>query len=94
MDMILRTSSTRLKAKLGQYMRAIRAGKEVVVTDRDQPVARLLPYRERPSEGTEVLEVAQPRDPTAPPLGQVEVQPIRYRGRSTTTLLAADRGRR
>jgi prevent-host-death family protein len=91
--MSLRTSSTRLKAKMGQYMRAVRAGKEVVVTDRDQPVARLLPYRQGP-DSSETLEVVQPREPTAPPLGQVEVQAIRYRGSSTTALLATDRGRR
>jgi prevent-host-death family protein len=94
MDMILRVSSSRLKAKLGQYMRAIRAGKEVVVTDRDQPVARLVPYREPPSGAPEVPEVAQPRDPAAPPLGEVEVQAIHYHGRSTTLLLAEDREKR
>jgi prevent-host-death family protein len=94
MDMTLRTSSSHLKAKLGQYMRAVRAGKEVVVTDRDQPVARLVPYLERQRGRAEEPEVSQPRDPAAPPLGQVEVVPIRYRGRSTTSLLAEDRGRR
>ena len=94
MDMTIRTSSSHLKAKLGQYMRAVRAGKEVVVTDRDQPVARLLPYREGTASPPEAPEVAMPRDPAAPPLGRVEVRAIRYRGRSTTSLLAEDRGRR
>jgi len=94
MGMTLRTSSSRLKAKLGQYMRAVRSGKEVVVTDRDQPVARLIPYREQqPIEGEE-LQIAQPRDPGAPPLGDVSVQAIRYRGRSTTSLLLDDSARR
>ena len=93
-DMSMRASSSRLKAKLGQYMRAVRSGKEVVVTDRGQPVARLVPYRERAPGPLEEPEVAQPRDPASPPLGQVEVRAIRYRGRSTASLLAEDRGRR
>ncbi|OFX25886.1 MAG: hypothetical protein A2V77_09695 [Anaeromyxobacter sp. RBG_16_69_14] len=94
MDMILRTSSSRLKAKLGQYMRAVRSGKEVVVTDRDQPVARLVPYRDQPPVAGEELQIAQPRDPGAPPLGEVAVQAIGFRGRSTTSSLLEDRSRR
>jgi prevent-host-death family protein len=93
-DMTLRTSSSRFKAKLGQYMRAVRSGKEVVVTDRDEPVARLVPYRERPPGPAGEPPIAQARDPAAPPLGQVEVRAIHYRGRSTTSLLTEDRGRR
>jgi prevent-host-death family protein len=92
--MKLRTSSSRLKAKMGQYMRAVRAGKEVVITDRDRPVARLLPYDEGGPGGREELAVAQPRDPTAAPLGKLEVRAIRYRGRPTTELLVEDRARR
>ena len=92
--MKLRTSSSRLKAKMGQYMRAVRAGKEVVITDRDRPVARLLPYDERGTAGQEELAVARPRDPTAPPLGQLEVRAIRYHGRATTESLMEDRARR
>ncbi len=92
--MTLKASSSRLKAKMGQYMRAVRAGKEVVVTDRDRPVARLVPYDERGVAGQEELTVARPRDPTAPPLGEVEVRAIQYRGRATTELLEEDRARR
>jgi prevent-host-death family protein len=33
-----------LKAKLSEYLRIARKGGEVVVMDRDQPVARLVPY--------------------------------------------------
>jgi len=89
-----RASSSKLKAKMGQYMRAVRAGEEVVVTDRDQPVARLVPYREAEPGMGEELPVAQARDPGAPPFSKVEVRPIRYRGPSTASLLDADRRRR
>ncbi len=91
--MKLRTSSSRLKAKMGQYMRAVRAGKEVVITDRDRPVARLLPYDEPAPTGAELV-IARPKDPDAPPLGAVEVRAIVYRGRATTELLVEDRARR
>ncbi len=92
--MTLRASASRLKAKMGQYMRAVRAGKEVVITDRDQPVARLLPYRRPARDEAERLPVASPREPGSPPLGQVEVAAIEYRGPSTTSVLLEDRSRR
>jgi prevent-host-death family protein len=92
MYMTIRTSASRLKAKLGQYMRAVRSGKDVVITDRDEPVARLVPYREQLAPDEPLVE--RPRDPAAPPLGDIDVQPIRYRGKSTTSLLAEDRRRR
>jgi len=92
--MTRRTSSSRLKARLGQYMRAVRAGEEIVVTDRDLPVARLVPYRVRDGAAADPLPVSVARDPAAPPLARVEVRPIRYRGRSTTELLEEDRRRR
>lgn len=88
-----RTSSSRLKAKLGRYMRAVRAGEEVVVTDREEPVARLVPYRVDDAK-PDPLPVSKPVDPTEPPLGEVDVRPIKYRGRSTTSILADDRKRR
>jgi prevent-host-death family protein len=94
MSMSHRASSSKLKAKMGQYMRAVRAGEEVVVTDRGDPVARLVPYLEADAAPVGRLEVAQARDPGAPPFSAVEVRPIRYRGRSTTALLEADRKRR
>jgi prevent-host-death family protein len=94
MTMTIRTSSSQFKAKMGQYMRAVRAGKEIVITDRDQPIARLLPYRERAGREPERPAVASPRDPASPPLGQLEVSAIAYRGPSTTSVLAEDRARR
>ena len=79
---------------MGQYMRAVRAGAEVVVTDRDEPVARLVPFRETEPRSVEDLQVAQARDPGAPPFSKLKVRPIRYRGRSTRSLLDEDRKRR
>jgi prevent-host-death family protein len=94
MDMTIRTSSSQLKAKMGQYMRAVRSGKEVVITDRDQPVARLVPYRDPQEAAADEPVLERPADPGAPALGEVEIRPIRYRGKSTTALLLEDRRRR
>jgi prevent-host-death family protein len=90
MDM-MKTSATQFKAKLGQYMRAVRAGNEVVVTDRDQPVARLIPFRAEPAPA---LATAAAADVGAPPLGKLRVRGISYRGPGTTELLRRDRDRR
>ncbi|MEK7233433.1 MAG: type II toxin-antitoxin system prevent-host-death family antitoxin [Elusimicrobiota bacterium] len=87
--MIVRTSSSRLKAKLGQFMKAVRKGQEVVVTDRDEPVARLIPYGRQSAQ--KEPHVAKSRDPGAPPLGELEVKAIEYRGKNTTTILAEER---
>jgi len=89
---MIKVSSSRLKAKLGQYMRAVRQGKSVLVTDRDEPVARLVPIDSDPQRGGVVA--IRPRDPTAPPLGRVQVRGLRTRGIDTMALLLEDRARR
>ena len=35
-----------LKSKLSEYLRAVRSGGEVVIKDRETPIARLVPYEE------------------------------------------------
>ena len=40
-----RVSITKLKAKLSEYLAGVRAGEEIVVTDRGRPVARVVPIR-------------------------------------------------
>ncbi len=48
-----------LKARLSEHLRAVRRGQEVIVFDRDTPIARIVPYRAgrpklvvRPARGT------------------------------------------
>lgn len=36
-----------LKARLSEYLRAVRKGRELTVYDRDQPIARVVPYTGR-----------------------------------------------
>ena len=48
MDMTVRTSSSHLKAKLGEYLRAVRAGQEIELIERPHPewtVARAMAAR-------------------------------------------------
>ncbi len=92
MSMIKATAS-QLKAKMGRYMKAVRAGKEVVVTDRDRPFARLVPMLAQP-EAPAGLRTSAPRDPAAPPLGAIVVHGLRRRGTDTTAILVEDRTRR
>jgi prevent-host-death family protein len=40
-----RVPITKLKAKLSEYLAAVRAGEEIIVTDRGRPVARVVPIR-------------------------------------------------
>lgn len=50
-----------LKARLSEYLRAVRRGESVTVLDRDTPVARIVPIR-RPG-----LRVRKPAPGTPPP---------------------------
>jgi len=38
-----------LKSKLSEYLRSVRSGNEVVIKDRETPIARIIPY-EKPYE--------------------------------------------
>lgn len=89
---MIRTTASQLKAKMGRYMKAVREGREVVVTDRDRPVARIVPMQA--SEEPAGLKSSAPRDPTAPPLGEVVVEGVRRRGTDSTALLLQERARR
>jgi prevent-host-death family protein len=39
-----------LKARLSEHLRSVRNGNTLTVLDRDTPVARIVPYSERPLE--------------------------------------------
>ena len=51
-----------LKARLSEYLRAVRGGESITVLDRDTPIARLIPVRERSA-----LRVRKPAPGTPPP---------------------------
>jgi len=51
-----------LKARLSEYLRAVRGGETIAVLDRDTPVAQLVPIR-----GQSALRVRKPAPGTPPP---------------------------
>lgn len=56
-----------LKARLSEYLRAVRGGETIAVLDRDTPVAQIVPVRERA-----VLRIRKP-PPGTPALNRVKV---------------------
>lgn len=54
-----------LKARLSEYLRAVRRGETIAVLDRETPVAQIVPIRDRTA-----LRIRKPA-PGAPPLNRV-----------------------
>lgn len=46
--------------RLSAYLKRVRQGGEVVITDRDTPIGRLVPFKK--GEGEELFEVIPPRN--------------------------------
>lgn len=59
-----------LKARLSEYLRAVRRGETVTVLDRETPIARIVPY----GTGGSVLRVRRPRPGALPP-GKIPLPP-------------------
>lgn len=74
-----------LKARLSEYLRAVRKGHDVTVMDRDQPIARLIPYA---ASGSLVI-----REPAAgySTLGEIPLPPPVRRNVDAVALLLEDR---
>ena len=49
----------RFKAQLARFLRAVRKGEEIVVTDRRAPIARVVPFRDQKS-GLEIRKALNP----------------------------------
>jgi len=69
----------RLKARLSEYLRMVREGRPVTVLNRDTPIARIVPLRERGG----VLRILRPkpgatalRDVALPPPLPLDVDPV------------------
>ena len=77
-----------LKARLSEYLRAVRKGSELTVYDRDQPIARVVPYAV--STGSFVV-----REPvtTYATLGKIPLPPPARLAEDAVDLLLEDRRR-
>jgi prevent-host-death family protein len=86
-----RVSVGRLKARLSEYLRRVKAGEEIVVTDRGKPVARLVGLEgERALEGRveELVRSGLARPPLRP-LDPGLLQKVRPRDPDVCSLNAA-----
>ena len=59
-----------LKARLSEYLRRVRRGRALTVTDRETPIAQIIPYQ----AGAASLTVRQPM-PDAPRLAAIRMPP-------------------
>ena len=80
----------RLKAELARYLRAVKDGEEVIVLDRQTPIARIVPYR---AETRVEIETRKPlEDPGS--LAKLRVPAVKGRRTDVVALLLEDRRRR
>lgn len=64
-----RVPITELKARLSEHLEAVKAGEEIVVTDRGRPVARLTPVTGEGQDDARIAELVRAslaRPPLAP----------------------------
>lgn len=83
---------TRLKARLSEYLEAVRAGEEVIVTDRNRPVARLGPVTRETLHDARAMELvrlglARPASGPLPPDFWSLPRPRDRKGRVLAALL-------
>jgi len=60
---MLTTTIATLKASLSRLLAAVKAGEEVVVTDRGTPVARIVPYQSAGRRMDDLVRAGQIRPP-------------------------------
>jgi prevent-host-death family protein len=77
-----------LKARLSEYLRAVRKGRELTVYDRDQPIARVVPY----AAGTGGFVVREPVQ-VYPALGSIPLPKPARLAQDAVDLLLEDRRR-
>jgi prevent-host-death family protein len=78
-----------LKARLSEYLRRVRRGRALIVTDRETPIAQIIPYQ----AGAAALTVRQPM-PDAPRLAAIRMPPPLAIKADVVQLLAKERGDR
>lgn len=84
-----------LKVRLGKYLRLVRAGRTLIVTDRGQPVAELRPI-DAATSADAVLAKLEAAGALARPVRKTltAFQPVTSRGRSVADAVIEDRGDR
>ena len=81
-----------LKTRLGTYLRRVRAGRTVLVTDRGEPIAELRPLLRDTSVTAALLKLSSERAVTLPVRkSMVAFRPIQGRGRTLSDAVVEDR---
>ena len=81
-----------LKVRLGTYLRRVRQGQRLVVTDRGQPVAELRPLGGKAGSDSILVELEARGVVTRPTRkGLVPFRPIDSRGSQLSTAVVEDR---
>jgi prevent-host-death family protein len=81
-----------LKTRLGAYLRRVREGNTVVVTDRGEPVAELRPLPSDDSLPSALLKLSTTGAVTLPTTDALQTfRPIRNRGASVSDAVSDDR---
>ncbi len=78
-----------LKARLSEYLRRVRRGRTLIVTDRETPIAQIIPYQAGPAS----LTIRKPM-PDAPRLAAIRMPPPLAIKTDVVQLLARERGDR
>jgi prevent-host-death family protein len=79
-----------LKAQLAKYLRLVKAGEEIVVTEHQTPVARIVPF-----DANEPLESIKPKGNFGESIAKMKVPRIEKKpGINSLTLLLEERGSR
>lgn len=83
-----------LKNKLSRYLRLVKEGKEVQITDRGRIIARIIPYSEQlPSDAARLYEMASEGIVRLPerPLSDEPFEPVQIHGRPLSETILEDR---
>jgi prevent-host-death family protein len=81
-----------LKTRLGTYLRRVREGRTVLVTDRGEPIAELRPLPKDTSVPAALLKLSTKRAVTLPlRKSMVAFRPIQSRGRELSAAVLEDR---
>ena len=80
-----------LKTRLGTYLRRVRLGRTILVTDRGEPVAELRPVSAAGVAPVALLKLAHARAVTLPARVEMDAfRPIRSRGRPLSEAVIED----
>jgi prevent-host-death family protein len=81
-----------LKTRLGTYLRRVREGRTVLVTDRGEPIAELRPLPRDTSVAAALLKLSSKRAVTLPVRKSMAAfRPIQSQGRALSEAILEDR---